>query len=178
LLVNLGRCEPAPEVLLASELIPYQVAGFSDDAKAAARGGLALAALQTASRVLGLAFVLAATHALPADQFGRYSVVAALVLIGGAVADFGTTTVITRRVSRAPGEAQPLLGGTLLASFLLGLVAWGGILAFVALARYPAGTLADVGIGGATLPSPRSWAPSMAGVRWRVGRWSPSCGRP
>src|SRR2546421_10624750 len=49
------------------------------DARAAARGGASLLALQTLGRILGVGFVVVVTRSLGPAQFGRYSPVARLV---------------------------------------------------------------------------------------------------
>jgi O-antigen/teichoic acid export membrane protein len=128
------------------------VSDLSPDARAATRGGLALAVLQTVARLLGFVFAVVATHEVAPDQFGRYSIVAALLLIGGFVADFGTTTVITREVSADASRSDPLLTHTLAASLALGLVAYGGIVVFVLVAGYPHVTVVDTLLGGLALP--------------------------
>src|SRR5437899_1617560 len=101
-------------------LMPAQVAApgptrgaDSGDARAAVRGTAALAGFQAVGRLIGAAFMLLATRHLPPDQFGRYSIVTALLVVGGSVADFGTTSVITRQVSRRPDSSEALLASTL-----------------------------------------------------------------
>ena len=122
--------------------------GLSEDARAAARGGTALLVLQTAARALGLLFVALVTRELGPSEFARYSVVASLVLMANFFADFGTTQVFVRNVSRAPAESDRLLSGTLPASLALGLCSYGLAMAFVALADYSHETVVDMAIGG------------------------------
>ena len=123
-----------------------------DDARAAAQGGAWLLVLQTVGRVFGLLFVVVVTRHLSPQDFGRYSTVAALVLFGGFLADFGTSAAITRRVSRSPESADDLVSGTLLGSLALGLVSYGAVLIFAAL-NYSSMILVDVAIGALALPS-------------------------
>ncbi|MDP8938111.1 MAG: oligosaccharide flippase family protein [Actinomycetota bacterium] len=123
-----------------------------DDGRAAARGGLSLLVLQSLGRLTGLAFVAAVTRELAPAQFGRYSTVAAVVVLGNFLADFGTSSAMTRLVSRAPSEADRLLRGTVPASLLLGLLGYGAVVLFAALS-YPATTVGDMAIGGLAIPS-------------------------
>ena len=124
----------------------------SADARAAARGTLALAGAQTAARLFGLVFILVATRELAPNELARYSVVAAVALIAGALADLGTTTVITRRVSQTADASESILSGTLLASLLLGLVAYAVAVAFAFATSYSPPAPIDMLIGGAALP--------------------------
>jgi O-antigen/teichoic acid export membrane protein len=125
----------------------------SDDARAAARGSLALTVLQTVGRLLAVGFVLVATRVLAPASFGRYSTASAFVVIGGLLADFGTTTVIVRRVSRDPAGSDTLLTRTVLACLGLGVVAALGVTAMALVAGYPAATRTDVLIAALALPS-------------------------
>ncbi|MBV8981269.1 MAG: oligosaccharide flippase family protein, partial [Acidimicrobiia bacterium] len=126
---------------------------LSDDARAAARGGTALLVLQTGARALGLLFVAYVTRRLVPAQFARYSIVASLVLMANFFADFGTTQVFVRRISRDPDESDRLLGGTLTASFAAGLVAYGLTLMFVTVANYSSAIVTDMAIGGLAIPA-------------------------
>ncbi|HEV2759963.1 MAG TPA: oligosaccharide flippase family protein [Acidimicrobiales bacterium] len=133
-----------------------------DDARVAVRGGAALLVLQTLGRAFGLLFVVVVTRHLAPEEFGRYSTVAAVVLLGNMLADFGTSAAITRQVSRAPEDADPLLSGTLLGSLVLGLVAYVGVLAFAAVS-YSSTTFVDMMIGGLAIPS-AAMLSSLSGV--------------
>ncbi|MGI8807852.1 MAG: oligosaccharide flippase family protein [Acidimicrobiales bacterium] len=121
------------------------------DARAAAQGGASLLVLQTIGRLLGLLFVVIVTRHLPPDQFGRYSTVAAVVLLGNFLADFGTSAAITRLVSRSPEDADELLSGTLLGSLGLGLLSYAGVLVF-ATVSYSSTTAVDMAIGALAIP--------------------------
>jgi O-antigen/teichoic acid export membrane protein len=136
-------------------LIPPEAPGAPealDDARAAAKGGASLLLLQSVGRGLGLLFVVVVTRQLRPEDFGRYSTVAALVLFGNFVADFGTSTAITRRVSRTPESADDLLSGTLLGSLALGIVSYGAVVAFAALSYSPT-IVVDAAIGALAIPS-------------------------
>lgn len=108
--------------------------------------------LQTIGRGLGLLFVVIATRILVPQSFSRYSVVSSLVLFGTVLADFGTTPVVVRRVSRRPGEAREVLATALPLSLLLG--AFGYVLALgFALVSYQGANLVDVALGGLAIPA-------------------------
>ena len=125
----------------------------SDDARAATRGSLALTVLQTAGRLLAVGFVLVATRVLAPASFGRYSTASAFVVIGGLLADFGTTTVIVRRVSRDPDGSDTLLTRTVLACLGLGVASALAVAAVAVVAGYPAATRTDVLLAALALPS-------------------------
>jgi O-antigen/teichoic acid export membrane protein len=125
----------------------------SDDARAATRGSLALTVLQTAGRLLAVGFVLVATRVLAPASFGRYSTASAFVVIGGLLADFGTTTVIVRRVSRDPDGSDTLLTRTVLACLGLGVGSALAVAAVAVVAEYPAATRTDVLLAALALPT-------------------------
>lgn len=143
----------------------------ASDAGLALRGTVAHLALQSTTRLVALAFVAVATRSVEGDVFGRYSVVTAIVLIGGFLADCGTTPALTRLVSADEGEADTLLRGTLPLSLGLGLLSWSGAVAFALLAGYPHALVVDVVVGGAALPL-GAVATSMLGVLDGAGRTS------
>jgi O-antigen/teichoic acid export membrane protein len=126
--------------------------GTSTDARAAAQGSLALTLLQTLGRLAAVGFVLVATRHLAPSAFGRYSTASAFVVIGGIMADFGTTMVIVRRVSRDPASSDALLTGTLGACLGLGVASMLGVALFALVAGYPAATRTDVLLASLALP--------------------------
>lgn len=123
-------------------------AGLASDSRAASRGGLALTVLQTIGRCLGLAFVTVTTHAVGADEFGRYSIVSSLVVLATFLSDFGITPVVTRAVAREPRSSDRIVSTAVLPSFGLSLVAYGAIVCFAAVADYPRAVVVDVTVGG------------------------------
>jgi O-antigen/teichoic acid export membrane protein len=125
----------------------------SSDARAATRGSVALTVLQTGGRLLAVAFVLVATRALAPSAFGRYSTASAYVVLGGFLADFGTTMVIVRRVSRGAVSADALLSATLPACLALGLASMVVVGAVGLAAGYPSATRTDVLIAALALPA-------------------------
>ena len=124
---------------------------LAGDARVAARGSLASAVLQVGGRAFSVVFILVASRELRTAAFSRYSVVAALIVVGMLLADFGTTSTVAREVSRAPARAKQLLGVALPASAALGLVAYLGIAAFAWLS-YPSDLALDVCIGALAVP--------------------------
>lgn len=125
---------------------------LSGEARAATRGVLALAILQTLGRAFGLSFALGATRLLLPAELGRYSTVSGIVVFGGFIADFGLSLAITRRVSADPDSTDHLLGGTLLMSFGIGTACYLVALGFASAAGYPTDTVIDVAIGALALP--------------------------
>lgn len=136
----------------------------SPEANRAVAGTIALGVLQTLGRVLALVFVLVATRVLAPDQFGRYSIVAGLVAFAGFVADFGSTTVITRVVSREPESSDGWLSETLVASVVVGCTAYGAILAYVWLGPYPSGLLLAAAVGGFAVPGDAALTSMLAAL--------------
>ncbi|HEV3449897.1 MAG TPA: oligosaccharide flippase family protein [Acidimicrobiia bacterium] len=134
----------------------------SGDASAAARGSLALTALQTLGRLLAVGFVLVATRHLAPAAFGRYSTASAFVVIGGILADFGTTMVIVRRVSRDPAGSDALLTRTLPACLGLGVASMLVVAAVAVAAGYPSATRGDVLLAALALP-PSACVTSLLG---------------
>lgn len=126
--------------------------GSTDDARSAAKGGASLLLLQSLGRIVGLLFVIVATRHLSPAEFGRYSTVAAVVLFGNFLGDFGTSSAITRMISRAPSQADEIISRTLLGSFLLGVLAYGGTVAFAAVS-YPSASVTDMAIGALAIPT-------------------------
>lgn len=131
---------------------PAATPGAAVDARAAGRGVLSLFALQTLARALGLLFVVTVARAVAPEEFARYSVLTGVVLFGSLLADFGTTTVITRVISRDRESADRWLSGTLPASFAFGLAAYAAALAFATVAGYSSDVVIDVAVGGLALP--------------------------
>jgi O-antigen/teichoic acid export membrane protein len=126
------------------------VAGRTNDARIAGQGAVALGVLQTTGRLLALIFFVIATHWVSPSTFGRYSTVAAVLVLVGFVSDLGTTAATTKLVSTGANSDQ-LLSDSLLACLLLGLVAWGAGEAIMALG-YPRLLAADFAVLGASLP--------------------------
>lgn len=138
-----------------------------DDRRAAARGGLSLLVLQAVGRLLGLGFVFTVTRHLIPAEFGRYSTVAGVVVLGGFLADFGTRSAMTRLLGRRPADADKLVAGTMGASLVLGLVAYAAVVAFAAIV-YPGALVTDMAIGGLAIPS-TSVLSSLLGAMDGVG---------
>jgi O-antigen/teichoic acid export membrane protein len=121
------------------------------DGRVAAKGSVALLFSQAATRSVQLLFVLVATRMVSPDQFGRFSVAAGMLVLGGLLADLGTAPALVRLASREPEQTPDVLGGTLAASFGLGVVGWVAI-AFMASLVYDHTVMVDATIMAASLP--------------------------
>jgi O-antigen/teichoic acid export membrane protein len=137
------------------------------DTHRAVRGTASLAAAQVLARAASLGFALVATRVLAPAQLGRYAFITAVVFLGGAVADFGTTALITRRTSHDPESASANLAVGLPASAALGLVAYIAVVGFVAVTSSQE-TLIDAAIGGFSLV-PGSIVTTLFGTMDGVG---------
>lgn len=126
---------------------------MADEARAAARGGTALVVVQGVGKLLGFAFVLLAARKVGPDTFGRYAIVASLLVFANFAADFGTSSAVVRLVSRDPESSDLVLRGTSLASLALGVVSGGLFLLFAVVADYPRVTRIDVAIGMLAVPA-------------------------
>jgi O-antigen/teichoic acid export membrane protein len=141
-----------------------------DDGASASRGGVVLGVTQLMGRLVQLGFLLVVTRTVSSADFGRFSLVVGLLILGGFLADAGTTPALVRLSSREPGDAGLLLGGTLLVSVGLGLLAW-GLVVGVAAAVYGDPVSVDTAIAGASLPLTAATT-SMFGVLDGIGRIS------
>lgn len=108
--------------------------------------------LQSAARAAGFVFVAMATRSLGPEEFSRYAVVTALVVLATYVTDFGTTPAITRSVSRSLSGSDEILSGTLWFSAVLGIAGYAAILSYAAVASTGGPLFGDVLIGGASVP--------------------------
>jgi O-antigen/teichoic acid export membrane protein len=124
----------------------------ANDARLLTRGSAALAIGQSVARAIAFGFLLVATRFLTPNQFGRYSIVAAVVLLVQIVSDAGTTVAITKHLSRHPEDSDALLSGTALMSLALGVAGYALAMAFVVCAGYAPVTTADMAIAGLALP--------------------------
>lgn len=122
------------------------------DARIAARGSVTSALMQLAGRVLGLVFVVVATRILDPAAFSRYSVVAALVVVGALLADFGINPMVVREVSRAPSRVSDVSAVAVPTSAGLGVVAYLAVVSF-AWAAYPPTQAIDVAVGALAVPA-------------------------
>jgi O-antigen/teichoic acid export membrane protein len=129
------------------------VTAKSSDAASAVAGTAALGVLQGTGRALALVFVAAATRVVAPEQFGQYAIVAGLVTLGGFVADFGSTTVITRAVSREPHSSESLLANTIVASVGVGLLAYVAVVLYIVVGPYPQSLVTLVAIGALAIPA-------------------------
>ena len=128
-------------------------APFSPEASRAAAGTTSLGVMQLLGRGLTLLFVVAATRIVSPSEWGGYATVAGLVTFAGFVADFGSTTVITRLVSRDPSSSDELLSQTMVASVVVGLVGYAAVVVAVAIGPYPHRLVLGALLGGLAIPA-------------------------
>lgn len=119
----------------------------------AVRGASSIFLFQTVGRLASFGFVLVVTRALAADQFGRYSLAAAVVLMATTIFDLGITPTITQSVSRRPWRSEGLLAATLAGSGVLGLFGFLAVMGFALVAPYTDDTLTDFAIAGLAIPA-------------------------
>ena len=124
---------------------------FDHQTRSAARGSAALAVVHVSGRLTSLLFIFVAARAFEPAEFSRISIVAATVVIGGLFADFGTSPVIVREVSRSPAGSGRLLATAVPVSVALGLIAYVLAVGFAAL-TYSDTTAIDVAVGGLAIP--------------------------
>lgn len=125
---------------------------MAGDAQAAARGGTALVVVQAIGKVLGFVFVLVAARRIGPETFGRYAIVASLLVFANFIADFGTSSAVVRLVARDPDSSSAVLRGSSLASLGLGVISGIAFVAFALTANYPVSTRVDVAIGMFAVP--------------------------
>ena len=140
------------------------VAVDSVDARRATQGAVVLGIVQTSGRGLAVVFVVIATRVLAPSEFGRYSLVAGLVALAGFLADFGSTTVITRAVSQQPDASDGLIAQTLLTSVLIGAAAYAAVVVYVVVGPYAAPMRVDILIGGLAIPFDAALTSILAGL--------------
>jgi O-antigen/teichoic acid export membrane protein len=122
-----------------------------DDGAAAVRGGISLTIAQVATRAIQVGFVALATRSVSESDFGRFSLASGLLVLGSLIADLGTGPALIRLSSRRPDRATDLLGGSVLASFGLGVLGWAATVG-VAAAIYSRTQSLDVAVMSASLP--------------------------
>lgn len=123
----------------------------SADAIAATKGSLGIFLMQTVGRLAGLTFAVAAGRTLAPSSFGRYASAVALAALFAVVADLGTTSAISRLVSRGQRTADEVLSATVMVNVVLGIAGAAATTAAAAL-LYEGPVVVDAAIAGAALP--------------------------
>lgn len=123
----------------------------AEDGRTAGRGALILGLSQSGARALMAGFLIVGTRILEPSQFGRYSTVAAVLVVSGFISDFGTTPAITKLVSSGK-DANTILSQSLSACFFLGMSAYAFGLLLCTLLGYSHQIRADFAILGLSLP--------------------------
>ncbi|HEX2908582.1 MAG TPA: flippase [Phototrophicaceae bacterium] len=107
-----------------------------DEARRAARNAGAIAAASILSRGLQFGWQLLLVSALGPAMYGIYGVVAAFIMVGSAIPNFGMGPIVVRDVARYPQKAGQYLTATLFMQTVLALLAYVGLNAAAALGGY------------------------------------------
>ncbi len=121
------------------------------EARRAARNAGAIAAASILSKGLQFGWQLVLASALGPALYGVYGAVAAFIMVGSAVPNFGMGPIVVRDVARYPGKAGQYLTATLFMQTLLALLAYIGLNAAAALAGYSDTVRAFVAIASISL---------------------------
>ena len=124
----------------------------AQDSSRAAAGTVALTGLQVVSRAAAIGFVVVATRIVTPDEWSVFAVVAGLVVFAGFIADFGSTTVLTRIISRDPSSSHDLLAQTLAASVLVGVLGYVAVFVFVCVGPYSRDVVLAMAVAGLAIP--------------------------
>jgi O-antigen/teichoic acid export membrane protein len=113
------------------------------------RGSAVRVAANVAGTVLGLATATLLLRHLGVEDSGRYVTVLSLVGIAVAVVDTGLNVTASNQLAlRAPADRRPLVANILGQRLLVMPAALGAIVAFAALADYPAEMVAGTALAG------------------------------
>jgi O-antigen/teichoic acid export membrane protein len=85
---------------------------------------------------------------LPKEDYGAYSLILALIFVGGVLTNLGMELVVIRDVAKNRKTASELLSNSLLLGIVLSLTAWGLIIGLAFILRYDAVVLKIIGSGG------------------------------
>jgi O-antigen/teichoic acid export membrane protein len=114
------------------------------------RNSAVLVAAKAVSAALGLVLVAVLPRLLGDAEYGRLHLAISLVTMFGIAVDFGLTQVLIRSVARDRALARAYLGRASTVTLGLGVVSYGALFAFLAVAGYPPGTgtvVAVLGLG-------------------------------
>ena len=113
------------------------------------RGSAVRVAANVAGTVLGLGTATLLLRHLGVDDSGRYVTVLSLVGIAVAVVDTGLNVTASNQLAlRAPADRRPLVANILAQRLLAMPIALGAIVAFAALADYPAEMVVGTALAG------------------------------
>lgn len=121
------------------------------EARRAARNAGAIAAASILSRGLQFGWQLVLASALGPALYGVYGAVAAFILVGSAIPNFGMGAIVVRDVARYPDKAGKYLTATLFMQTLLALLAYIGLNAAAGLGGYSEAVRVFVAIASISL---------------------------
>jgi len=97
------------------------------EARRAARNAGAIAAASILSRGLQFGWQLILVPGLGPEAYGVYGAVAAFIMVGSSIPNFGMGPIVVRDVARHPERAGKYLAATLFMQTILGLLAYVGV---------------------------------------------------
>ncbi|MBI5668128.1 MAG: oligosaccharide flippase family protein [Chloroflexi bacterium] len=121
------------------------------EARRAARNAGAIAAASILSRGLQFGWQLLLASALGPALYGVYGAVAAFIMVGSAIPNFGMGPIVVRDVARYPDKAGRYLTATLFMQTILALLAYVGLNAAAGLGGYSETVRAFVAIASISL---------------------------
>lgn len=135
---------------MSSETLPQQSISGAE-ARRAARNAGAIAAASLLSRGLQFGWQLILVPGLGPAAYGIYGAVAAFIMIGSAIPNFGMGPIFIRDVARRPEQTGKYLSAILFMQTLLALVAYIGVNAAAAAGGYSEAVRAFLGLAGLSL---------------------------
>ncbi len=135
--------------MTASETTPPSISGA--EARRAARNAGAIAAASLLSRGLQFGWQLILVPGLGPAAYGIYGAVAAFVMVGAALPNFGMGPIVVRDVAQRPALAGKYLTATLFMQTLLALLAYVGVNAAAGLGGYGEAVRVFVALAGINL---------------------------
>jgi O-antigen/teichoic acid export membrane protein len=110
---------------LTTDTVPSTISGA--EARRAARNAGAIAAASILSRGLQFGWQLILVPGLGPEAYGVYGAVAAFIMVGSSIPNFGMGPIYIRDIARFPERAGKYLTATLFMQTILGLVAYVGV---------------------------------------------------
>ena len=119
---------------VTTELVSPSISGA--EARRAARNAGAIAAASILSRGLQFGWQLILVPGLGPQAYGVYGAVAAFIMVGSSIPNFGMGPIFIRDIARYPERAGKYLTSTLFMQTVLGLLAYIGVNVAAALGGY------------------------------------------
>jgi O-antigen/teichoic acid export membrane protein len=115
------------------------------------KNAFSLTVMGFVDKLAGVLFFAIIARKLTQVEFGMYSLVVALLLFGGLLANFGLEYVIIRDVAKNRERARALLNNCLLITLFFSGIAWPLIVGLAFLLNYPPEVITLVSFGGVML---------------------------